>query len=242
MTRTHSLIYSITETLQSLTDTLTISSSHLHTHAHSLFHSLSPSSNTTHPLLLLFISSSPPSLTSSPILIIECRTKSGGFDTDVTDFFVKEIFEKVRRAEQEDVIIPEHLPDTVEYFDGYDDDENPFYFKENKRENFDKFKIKSEVNNQIESEIENEDEDGNKIRRYHNYDDGDGDGDSSDDEDGQIKPYLSKRVAYDQNFHKKKFEKPVTQKLSFFLPKSCFQELRKVGEESRLMMFDIGEI
>lgn len=178
------------------------------------------------------------SLTSSPILIIECRTKSGGFDTDVADFFVKEIFEKVRRAEQEDVITPEHLPDTVEFFDGYNDDENPFYFKENKREKF----SKNVTENQIENKIENEDGVGNKIRRYHNYDDGDGDGDSSDDEDGQIKPYLSKRVAYDQNFHKKKFEKPLTQKLSFFLPKSCFHELRKVGEESRLMMFDIGEI
>ena len=49
-----------------------------------------------------------------------------------------------------------------------------------------------------------------------------------------------KRITLDKNFHKKKFEKPATQKLSFFLPKSCFYELRRLGEESRLMMFDIG--
>ena len=69
---------------------------------------------------------------------------------------------------------------------------------------------------------------------------GDSDSSDEDDDEGQIRPCLSKRVAFDKNFHKKKFEKPVTQKLSFFLPRSCFNELKRVGQESRKMMFDLG--
>ena len=173
----------------------------------------------------------------------------GGFDTDVTNFYIGKIFEKLRRASQEDIIIPEHVPDTVDSFEDYNNDKNPYFFQKNKNRNF----------HEIQNTKQNENEDKNelKVDRYHNdhdndinndndnndndSSDSDSDSDSSDDEkEGQIRPYLTKRLAFDQNFYNKKFEKPRTQKLSFFLPKSCFSELRKIGDESQHMMLELG--
>ena len=167
----------------------------------------------------------------------------GGFDTDVTNFYIGKIFENLRRAPQEVIIIPEHVPDTVDSFDDYNIDKNPFCFQKNKNRNF----------HEIRNIEENENENKNKVDSYHNDHDldhendidddnnSDSDSDSSDDEkEDQIRPYLTKRLAFDQNFYDKKFEKPRTEKLSFFLPKSCFYELRKIGDESQHMMLEIG--
>lgn len=174
----------------------------------------------------------------------------GGFDTDVTNFYIGKIFEKLRRASQEDIIIPEHVPDTVDSFDDYNIDKNPFFFQKNKNRNF------HEIQNIEANENENEDKNKNNVDHYHNdhdhdndidddnnNSDSDGDSESSDDEkEGQIRPYLTKRLAFDQNFYNKKFEKPRTQKLSFFLPKSCFYEIRKIGDESEHMMLELGRL